>query len=415
MAKNKFAIKALNQKDEPILVTLELNIANMDIDIKSFPIATKADKEVDDMISKWNAGESIEFPESTKSEKRNFTDEALLPDDIKVDGISGAIRQLQNEWSYLLLNAKLFEQFNTELDIIKQKAGEVKAFSHELFDEAKEFWEKILEYKKEREISQEKLNYFKEEINGVFDHLKHLKESMLKEKDEVSEKIKVEFSEALTVIESKIEEQGVHFKTLLDELREMQTKLRSQDVKRDIKNILFENIQNTYDKVRSKRDQIVGNANDARLDGLKIVLTRLQKTLDLDKKDLDFNLKKMNSVNNKLEQQLREAKINVLKDRIASKEEKLADITKTMSKLSRKASQVKEEIEGEVKELAEEVKVKSKEVVKEAKKELKEAANTLGDFFDKLADKLDDADTKSSPSPTTPDTPTTKEDPSTGE
>ncbi len=163
MAKNKFAIRALNSKDEPILVTMELNISTMDVDIHSFPIATKPDQEIEDFISKWNSGETVEFPKNTTSLKRNFTDESLLPDEIKVDGISGAIRQLQNEWSYLLLNAKLFEQFNTELDIIKQKAGEIKAFSHELFDETKEFWEKILEYKKEREINQEKLNYFKEE------------------------------------------------------------------------------------------------------------------------------------------------------------------------------------------------------------------------------------------------------------
>ncbi|MFY7861441.1 MAG: hypothetical protein ACOVP5_04375, partial [Chitinophagales bacterium] len=313
--------------------------------------------------NKWMSGNEITFPDAMVEEKRAFTDESLLPDSIKVDGKSGAIRQLQNEWSYLLLNTKLFEQFNTELDMIKQKAGEIKGYSHELFDQSKEFWEKILEYKKEREISQEKLNFFKEEINTVFDHLKFLKESMLKEKDELSEKIKAEFDEKLTQIDSKLEEGGVHFKNLMDELKDMQSKLRSEDVKRDIKNILFDNIQSTFEKIKIKRDMVLGGANNSRISGLQTVLDRIQKTLDIDKKDLDFNLKKLNVVNNKLELQLREAKINVLKDRIRSKEEKVADINKTIQKLTKKSTTSKEKLLEEGKEIIEDIKQEGEEIL----------------------------------------------------
>ncbi len=376
MAKNKFATRALNSKDEPIFVTMELAVSTMEIEIKSFPIATKSDSEIEDLITKWNNGETIEYPEGTEEQKRAFTDESLLPDNIKVDGKSGAIRQLQNEWSYLILNTKLFEQFNTDLDIIKQKAGEIKAFSHELFDETKEFWEKILEFKKEREISQDKLNFFKEEINGVFDHLKHLKESMLKEKDEFSDKIKQEFTESISNIEAKLTESTVHFKTLMDELKEMQTKLKSSDVKRDIKNILFDQLQGTFEKVKTKRDEILGGAQNSRVSGLQTALERIQKTLDLDKKDLDYNVKKLKVVNNNLELQLREAKINVLKDRIASKEEKVADITKTLGKLTRKST-TKDHIVDEVKEKVTEIKEEATEIIE-----------TIGDAFTDIKEKF---------------------------
>ena len=40
MAKNRFATKALNQKDEPILVALELNVNNMNIEVRYFPTST---------------------------------------------------------------------------------------------------------------------------------------------------------------------------------------------------------------------------------------------------------------------------------------------------------------------------------------------------------------------------------------
>lgn len=338
MAKNRFATSGLNQKDEAIFVALELNVNSMNIEVKHFTTSGMKDEEIDLILKKFVSGEDVEFPVNTIIENRSFTEESLLPDNIKIEGKSGAIRQLQNEWSYLLLNAKLFEQFNAQLEDIKIKAAELKHFSSDIFEEAKEFWEKVLDYKKEREISQEKLAYFKEEINGVFDHLKKLKESLLREKDASSEKIRQEFSELLTSIDTRIEVQGVHFKSILEELKAMQSKLRTEDIKRDIKNILFDDIQSRYDRIKLRRDMLMGGVNNSRIDGLNLALARMQKTLDMDKKDLDYNSKKLDYVNNKLELQLREAKIKVLKDRIASKEEKLADIQKTLQKLTKRSN-----------------------------------------------------------------------------
>jgi uncharacterized coiled-coil protein SlyX len=338
MAKNRFAAGGLNQKDEAIFVTLELNVNSMNIEVKHFTTSGMKDEEIDLILKKFVSGEEVEFPANTIIENRSFTEESLLPDNIKIEGKSGAIRQLQNEWSYLLLNAKLFEQFNAQLEDIKIKAAELKHFSSDIFDEAKEFWEKVLDYKKEREISQEKLAYFKEEINCVFDHLKKLKESLLREKDASSEKIRQEFSELLTSIDGRLKEQGVHFKSILEELKAMQSKLRGEDIKRDIKNILFDDIQSRYDLIKLRRNEVMGGVNNSRIDGLNLAIARMQKTLDMDKKDLDYNTKKLDHVNNKLELQLREAKIKVLKDRIASKEEKLADIQKTLQKLTKRSN-----------------------------------------------------------------------------
>lgn len=349
MAKNRFATKALNQKDEPILVALELNVNSMNIEVRYFPTSTMKEDEIEDFIKKFSHGEELSFPEATTMENRSFTEESLLPDNIKIEGKSGAIRQLQNEWSYLLLNAKLFEQFNAQLEDIKIKAAELKGFSSELFDEAKEFWEKVLEYKKEREISQEKLAYFKEEINGVFDHLKKLKESLLKEKDAASEKIRAEFSEIFTSIDNRLEEQGVRFNAIMEELKALQTRLRGEDIKRDIKNILFDDIQARYDRIKVKREEVLGGVNNSRIDGLTQALERMQKTLNMDLRDLDFNTKKLNTVDSKLELQLREAKIKVLKDRIASKEEKIADIQKTLNKLTKKSAPKEKETTEETK------------------------------------------------------------------
>lgn len=338
MIKNRFSTWALSEKDEKILVALELNTQNLQVEIKTIPATILTDELSQNILNNWVAGEDVNFPEGTTTTSSSFTDESILPDSIKVDGKSGAIRQLQNEWSYLLLSIKLFEQFNIQLEEIKLKAAELKTYSHDLFEEAKQFWENVLEYRKEKEISQDKLNVIKSEINMVFEHLKHLKENMLKEKDENTERVQKAIDEQLSVITTKLDDKTVHFKTLMDELRNIQNHLKSQDVKREIKNILFDNIQACFEKVKTRRDEVLGGSNNSRVEGLKQVADRMLKSLQLDKKDLDYNQKKLDTANNRLEQQLREAKMKVLIDKISSKEEKLKDINQTIEKLEKKTS-----------------------------------------------------------------------------
>jgi chromosome segregation ATPase len=342
MIKNRFATWALNEKEEKILVTLELNTDNFNVDIQ---IVNSSDitSEVTDLILKnWVEGGEIVFPSETFKTIRNFTDESILPENIKIEGKTGTIRQLQNEWSYLLLSTKLFSQFIIEMEEIKRKASELKSYSSELFEETKSFWEKVLEYRKEREISQDKLNGIKEEINQVFDHLKVLKENMIKEKDAVSDKVKTEIFEAIALIKSKIDAKDVHFKSLMDELKEIQNGLRSIDVKRDVKNQLFDEIQFCFESIKTKRDEVLGGGVKNRVDGLSQVADKMRKSLEIDLKDLEFNRKKLSTSNTRLEEQLREAKINVLKDKIESKEAKLADIQATLDKLQQKLSSSKE-------------------------------------------------------------------------
>ena len=65
MAKNRFATKALNQKDEPILVALELNVNNMNIEVRYFPTSTIKEDEIEDFIKKFVGGH-LDFPKNKK-------------------------------------------------------------------------------------------------------------------------------------------------------------------------------------------------------------------------------------------------------------------------------------------------------------------------------------------------------------
>lgn len=342
----KFALKARNSKDEALIVLLELDIDKLEVSVQSKNSMTLSDSDIESTINKWNKSEEIDAEGLSEIQIVKFTDESILPNDIKVDKDSFKLRQIQNEWSYAILNAKLFQQFNTELEILKQKAEEVNEYNHDLWQETKEFWEKLLEYKKENEITQDKLNFFKEEVNVIFEKLKLLKEKYLLEKDEVSNQVLKEYSEKIEEIYENLKAKDVHFNTQIESLKHLQHSLKEKDVKRDVKNQLYNDFQKLFETIQSTRKQKFGANAGSRVEGLNRAKAKIEKSLQYDLKDLKFNEDKVAKANNKLEEQLREAKINVLNDRIESKKEKIADIQKTIDKLS-KSIQPTEKIETE--------------------------------------------------------------------
>ncbi|MBK7958148.1 MAG: hypothetical protein IPK03_08495 [Bacteroidetes bacterium] len=220
MTRERYTTWATNERDEKILIALQLDTANFKIILYTFEESAITKDFVNKMLNEWTKGEAVEFPEGTVGKDLELSDDALLPENIKVEGKTGAIRQLQNEWSYVLLTTKLWESFNIELDEIKQKARELKEYSHELFDQCKTYWERALEYRKENDLSQERINQIKEEINNVFDHLKFLRQNAAKERDEVTEKFKAEINEALAAVAKTLESSNIHFKNVMEELKE---------------------------------------------------------------------------------------------------------------------------------------------------------------------------------------------------
>lgn len=342
MAKERFAIWATNEKDERVLVALKLDTNQFKILFYSFGEKEITHEFSEKILHQWVNGEEVAFPESTFSKELDLSDDSLLPENIKVEGKTGAIRQLQNEWSYQLLTAKLWESFNLELDEIKTKAREINDYSQDLFDQCKSYWERALEYRKEKDLNQDRLDFIKEEINNVFDHLKFLRQNAAKERDELAEKLKSEINTALDSISKKLETSNVHFKTLIEELKALQAQLKDANVRRDIKNSLYDEVQKYFELVKEKRDKVLGGGNTAtdhknkRLEGLQGAMDKIQKSLDMDKRDLEYNMKRLeNTAVSKLEMQLREAKLKMIKDRVLSKEEKIKDIQKTYAQVEK--------------------------------------------------------------------------------
>ena len=79
MIKNRFATWALNEKEEKILVTLELNTDNFNVDIQTVKGGDVNTELADTILKNWVDGGEVVFPDTTEKMSRSFTDESILP------------------------------------------------------------------------------------------------------------------------------------------------------------------------------------------------------------------------------------------------------------------------------------------------------------------------------------------------
>jgi peptidoglycan hydrolase CwlO-like protein len=81
---------------------------------------------------------------------------------------------------------------------------------------------------------------------------------------------------------------------------------------------------------------------ERRYEGLIGAIEKMQQSIERDKDDLQFQKKKIAATDGQLEAQIRQAKINMIAERIKSKEEKMAEMIQTKDDLEGKMSSQKE-------------------------------------------------------------------------
>ena len=122
-------------------------------------------------------------------------------------------------------------------------------------------------------------------------------------------------------------------------------------------------------------------------------LQKMQQSINFDQKDLEYETKRVANSEGQLESQLRQAKINMIVERIKSKQEKLDDMNKTKTELEAKIEREKKRA----------IKTEKYEKLEEAKEAVKQkiASNITQNAkeLDKISDKHEKADSKRTKKP----------------
>ena len=393
--RRKLVLWGANEKDEKMLVALELLEKENVVNIYTFPENVATEDFYKMMSEKWKDDIEVEFPNGfTKIERKLSMTDSILPDEIKVER-PDLITRAQAEWHVVVLSSKLYGLYKSELEELKEKVDGLSEYDNVLWNELREFWGKVQNQVNDKNLFREHGASLREKTNQLFDKLKDLKKSLESEFEVQSKKYMDDFRQELLEIEEKVEK-GLGLSPLFEDLKKVQAKIKDFKFTKDDRNELWEKIDSTFKKLKEKRGneshQHSNNNNLARLEarynGLLGAIQKMQKSVDFDQKDLDYQVKKVGDSDGQLESLLRAAKIKMIEERLKSKQEKLDDMQLTKTEIESKMEKEKKRA----------VKVERQEKLDEAKESVKQKIAVgiaeQSKEMDKISDKLEKAATE---------------------
>ncbi|MDH3652034.1 MAG: hypothetical protein OEQ53_20270 [Saprospiraceae bacterium] len=336
------------QKDqsEKVLIGIRLNEEENNLDVYIFPENQTTEEFVTNMHQHWRLGADIELPEHTHIQRQLSISEPLLPAEYIVDR-EDILKRAQTEWHFIVLSAKLYQSYQSELEDLKEKVEKLGKFDSALWEELKGFWSKVQEQVREKNLFRDHANAVRDNTNLLFSKLKELRKELDHEFHEMSQKNLELFREKLDGVDKRIQE-GLSLQPIFQELKDLQREFRNTRFIGDHRSTVWKQLDGLFKKVKEKKfgPGAIRKSNPLervkrRYDGLIKAIEKMEKSIHRDRKDLEFQNERIEMTEGSLEAQIRVAKIKMIEERIRSKEEKLAEMHKTQVELDEKMEVLK--------------------------------------------------------------------------
>ncbi len=408
--KTKLVLWGNDANDDKILIAMQLRPDNNAVDIWTFPEKVATEAFAKSMMDDWRNDVEVTFPEDHKHVERELTvSDSLLPDDIKTER-TDLIQRAQTEWHFIVLSSKLNEVYQAELKELKEKVENLTSFDSQVWDDLKNFWNKVLVQVRDRNLFREHVNSLRETTNKLFDRLKQHRSALDDEFKTLSKTHHDKFFSALEDIEQRVKG-GVSLTGAFDELKEMQRRFRNTKMTKEHKAKIWEKLDKAFKDIKEKkfgplanRDSTPVDRLNRRYDGLLIAIDKMRRSIARDEDDLVFENKKIASTDGQLEAQIRQAKIKMIEERIRSKEEKLGEMNNTKVDLENRLVSLKDkEAKRAERDKLEQAKVAAKAKIKDEMKKREEAMQKQNLDIEKAA--LAISSSTEAPAVETPPTP----------
>jgi DNA repair exonuclease SbcCD ATPase subunit len=333
-------------QNERVLIALELRPDDNKVNLFTFPENVVTEEFHQKMMDEWRDGKPLDFPEGyTTSERELSITESLLPEALKVER-GDVVQRAQTEWHFMVLSSKLNESYTAELSGLKDRVEKLESYDNSMWDELKQFWDKVQSQVRDRNLLKSHSDSLRDSINHLFDHLKRLRSRLDEEFDKVSRDNYDKFINAIQAVEKKISD-GMRLAPIFDELKEMQRNFRDARLSREHRSKVWEKLDAAFKAVKEKRfgpetggsDQSPLDRLNRRYEGLVSAIEKMQRSIQRDHEDLEFQNRKIERTDGQLEAQIRQAKIKMIEERIRSKEEKLNEMLSTRNELEQRTEQ----------------------------------------------------------------------------
>ena len=394
--KRKIVLWGTNEKEEKILVALHLQDKEGIVKLYTFNEQQATEEFYNKMLNQWRENQEVEFPEGHTVQDRplNISD-SILPDNVKVER-TDIISRAQTEWHFVVLSAKLYEMYRTELEDFTETVENLKEYDNKVWNEMRNFWSKVQEQVIEKNLFRDHASNLKSKTNKLFDRLKALKKEVEAQYDTKSKEYKTSVLTELADIEARIDK-GLGLKPIFEELKTLQGKLRGMKFTKKDRDQVWNKLDNAFKVVKEKRFGDKGKDNGGntavgrhqrRYDGLINAIQKMEKSISRDKDDQKFQNRKIATTDGQLEMQIRQAKIKMIDERVKSKEIKLEDMYKTRKELEEKIARekAKEEKIAKMNAAKAEAEAKIAEEVKKSAQNAEASADKLADAAAKIAE-----------------------------
>ena len=326
------------------LLTLELVPENNEVHVRLLQDDLATDENLQVLQEAWPKGELPSFLAEVPAKVYQLSaTEPMFPafEDLSFEGFEE--ERQRHEWLLLVLSEKLFQTYRSELDELQDRIEAMDTYDRNIWDELRAFQNKVQEQHKSRNLSNEKNEQLRGQINPLFTRLKELRAEEDSRLQAASSELLDKLNEELGRIETVLYGPNPYLNSVFNDLREVQKSYRAQSLPRSSRNEIWDRIDKAFKFLKEKRAQNQQNAGQAdqrlgkRIEGLKEAIARMVQSIERDERDLSFQSRRADSSTaNQLEAQLAEVRIKLVKDRVESKNEKLADMRKTLQELEQR-------------------------------------------------------------------------------
>lgn len=357
--RNRIAVWGRDAQEKRVLITIELQVSDNIVRIQTYPEKVVSDDVFKSFMDKWRKNQEVELPEPDRVIARELSvSDGLLPEDLKAEQTDMILRA-QTEWHFHVLSDKLAQSYKSELAEIEDRIERATEYSSDLWNQAKNFWQKVQSQLEDKTLLREQGNDIRKRVDKSFEELKAMRDALNEKYKEESVKHVAKFNTLLDDAEKRIGE-GTHLNKVFNDLRDIQKKFHNVKFTKEDRDAIYSRIDAAFKEVKEKRGQGGGGNADrnagrtnARLDGLMKAMDRMRSGIGRDENDLKFELRRIEKTDGQLEKQIRQAKVVMIESRIASKQLKLDDMIKTKEQLESKMEQEKAKAEKQAKKAAE--------------------------------------------------------------
>jgi DNA repair exonuclease SbcCD ATPase subunit len=393
--KTRLVLWGTDAKDERVLVAIALNAKESKVDIWTFPEQVATETLYNRLINEWRMGREIPFPNMFVQIERPLTlSESVLPEDIKVER-PDLVNRAQTEWQFVVLSSKLYNLYDDELTHLKEKVDNLSNFDKALWEELKGFWEKVQSQIHDKNLFRDHARRLKDHTNELFTKLKEKRKQLDDDFKIISKENATLLHDRLSSIEERIEK-GLGLQPLFEELKNLQKEYRDIRLTRDDRSKVWNRLDKAFKKIKERRygpgyksDYSAMERLRRRYDGLMSAIDKMQKSIGRDRRDMEFQDRRIEESEGQLEAQIRQAKMKMIEERILSKEAKLEEMLKTKVELdSRIEAERKKEEDRQAREELEKVKASVKEKIAEEIKHASEGRDDKAVDLKKAADAI---------------------------